>query len=381
MKFIFAPDSFKGSMSALEIVGMLSKVAKKHFPEAETICVPVADGGEGTVDALVAAVGGEVCVRTVTGPMSEPVQAKYGLLSGGTAILEMAQTSGLPVARNAQNPMKATSAGLGELITYLLDHQITKLLIGIGGSATNDCGMGMLSMLGAKFYDANEDVLQGSGEALARVKHIELDGMHPALRDAEIQVICDVSNPLLGPSGATAVYGPQKGVTQDQHVVLEAGMAHFSGLVERVIGRDISTFPGSGAAGGMGAALGGILGAQLKSGIDVVLDIVGFDDLLDTCDLVITGEGRLDRQSVDFGKVPTGVSLRCARRNVPVIAIVGSMGEGSEAFCSVARSSIMTTINAPMNIDSAMENAKELFMSAADRAFRIIKIGFDMNRY
>jgi len=380
MKLVFASDSFKGSLSAVEIVSLLGEAARSHFPGAEIVLVPVADGGEGTVDALVVGGGGERHAFEVTGPLGGRVNAVWATIDGGsTAVIEMAQASGLPLAPAAsRNPEKTTSYGTGELIARALDAGVAKILIGIGGSATNDGGMGMLRALGARFLDRDGGELRGAGEDLARVDSADLTNLHPALTSVEMQVICDVTNPLLGPQGATAVYGPQKGAAGPMLQRLEQGMANYAAVLERALGRDISRFPGAGAAGGMGAALGGVLGAAMKPGIDAVLDILHFDRLLNGCHLVITGEGRLDGQSVQFGKVPVGVARRCAARDIPVIAIVGGIGEGASGFYSIGEASAVSIVPAPMPLERAMENAREYLREAADRTFRILKIGMRM---
>lgn len=380
MKFVFAPDSFKGSLSAMEIVTLLKEAARRHFPGAECTCVPVADGGEGTVDALLLACGGTRETCRVTGPLGQPAEAAIGLLRDGeTAVMEMAAASGLPlIASTARDPMKATSYGTGEMLLDACARGVKKVLIGIGGSATNDGGMGMLSALGARFYDADGALLRGSGEDMCAVERVDLSGISPTVRALDIQVICDVNNPLLGEHGATAVYGPQKGVTPALAPILEAGMARYAKKMAAAAGRDFANFPGSGAAGGMGAALGCVLGAKMRPGIEAVLDTVRFDEMLRGCDLVITGEGRIDRQSVDFGKVPTGVALRCAKQNVPVIAMVGGMGDGAEKYFDMAAASIFPIADGPMSLERAMREAKPLFAGAADRLFRTVKIGMSL---
>lgn len=376
MKFVFAPDSFKGSLTAERVCALLAQAVAEHFPQAATDSIPVADGGEGTVDALVFSTGGQTAEVTVTGPMGDPVKATYGILGDGeTAILEMAQASGLPLVRGEKNPLLATSYGTGELLAHVLAAGHRRLYIGIGGSATNDGGMGMLSALGARFMDEHGAALQGSGGALGRVAAVDLSGLLPALRAAELTVISDVTNVLLGEDGATAVYGPQKGVTPETFAQLEAGMANYAGVLEGALGKQIRDLPGAGAAGGMGAALGGVLGAEIRSGISTVLDIAGFDARVRDASLVITGEGRIDGQSIRFGKVAAGVAKRCAPLGVPVIAIVGGMADGAEGLYDLAEASIMTTINAAMEVDHAMAHAEALFRSAADRMFRMLKIG------
>lgn len=382
MKLIFAPDSFKESLTALEICEILERVTARHFPGAETVCIPVADGGEGTVDALLRAMDGRRIRTQVTGPRFEPETAQWGLLSDGvTAVMEMAQASGLSYVPAAQrDPHKATSLGTGEMIAEALHQGVRKILIGIGGSATNDGGIGMLQALGAVFTDAQGQPVAPVGGALASVARADFSGLLPELRQTEITVICDVTNPLLGENGATWIYGPQKGATPEICTELEAGMAHFAQVVAEATGKDIASFPGAGAAGGLGAALGGVLGAQLKSGIDAVLDAVDFSAKLEGVSLAITGEGRIDGQSVRFGKVPVGVAKRCAQRGIPTVAIVGGIGEGAEGLFDLCESTIQTTVSGPMSLQAAMSNAPALYEQAADRLFRAIKIGMHLKK-
>lgn len=377
MKFVFAPDSFKGSISALDAARMLDTAARRHFSPLETVLVPVADGGEGTVDALILATGGQYRTARVTGPLGEPVDAAYGMLPDGeTAVLEMAQASGLPlVPRERRNPLHTSSYGTGEMMLDAIRAGATKLLIGIGGSATNDGGMGMLSALGWRFLDANGALIHPCGAGLAQVASVDGSCQDPALANVSITVICDVNNPLLGPEGATRVYGPQKGADAAMLEALEAGMARYARKMEEALGRDIAAAPGAGAAGGMGAALAGVLGATLRSGIDAILDAVRFDAILENADLVVTGEGRMDGQSIRFRKVPAGVALRCRQKGVPLVALVGGMAEGAHGLYDLAEASIVTTINAAMPIEEAMANANALFEDAADRLFRMLAIG------
>lgn len=380
MKLIFAPDSFKESLTALEICEILERVTARHFPDAETICIPVADGGEGTVDALLRAMDGRRIRTQVTGPLFEPETAQWGLLSDGvTAVMEMAQASGLSyVPLPQRDPRRTTSLGTGEMIAEALRQGVRKILIGIGGSATNDGGIGMLQALGAVFTDAAGQPVPPVGGALASVAKADFSGLLPELRHTEITVICDVTNPLLGENGATWIYGPQKGATPEICEELETGMAHFAQVAAAAAGRDIASFPGAGAAGGLGAALGGVLGAQLRSGIDAVLDAVDFSAKLEGVSLVVTGEGRIDGQSVCFGKVPVGVAKRCAQRGIPTVAIVGGIGEGAEGLFQLCESTIQTTVSGPMSLQAAMSDAPALYEQAADRLFRAIKIGMHL---
>ena len=376
MKLIFAPDSMKGSLSAMESCDILERVAARIFPEAETLSIPVADGGEGTVDALLRAMGGSRRRVKVTGPLFEPEEAEWGMLPDGTAVMEMAQASGLPyVPADQRDPRKATSLGTGEMIAQALREGARSILIGIGGSATNDGGIGMLTALGARFTDEEGQEVPPTGAGMIRVAGADFSGLMPELRDVSMTVICDVTNPLLGPNGATWIYGPQKGAIPEIRDELEAGMAHYAGVVEKSLGRDISSFPGAGAAGGLGAALGGVLGAQLKTGIDAVLDAVRFEEKLEGASLVITGEGRMDGQSIRFGKVPVGVARRCAARGIPAAALVGGIGDGAEGFFDLCEGTIMTTVPGPMSLEKAMAEAPALYEYAAERLLRAVRIG------
>jgi len=381
MKFIFAPDSFKGSLSALESCDILERVTAKIFPGTETVSVPVADGGEGTVDALLRAMGGRRMETEVTGPLYERETAVWGLLSDGTAVMEMAQASGLPyVPADQRDPRKATSLGTGEMIAAALRQGVRNILIGIGGSATNDGGMGMLTALGAKFTDKNGQEVKPVGEEMINVAKADFSGLMPELKEASITVICDVTNPLLGENGATFIYGPQKGAAPEIRNALEAGMAHYAEVVSAACGKDIANFPGAGAAGGLGAALGGVLGAKLKSGIDAVLDAVDFDSKLEGVSLAITGEGRIDGQSVRFGKVPVGVAKRCAAKGIPTVAIVGGIGEGAEGLFDLCESTIQTTVSGPMSLEKAMADAPALYEYAAERLLRAVRIGMNLKK-
>lgn len=377
MKFVFAPDSFKGSLSAQRVCALLEEAAKRHYPQAATDSIPIADGGEGTAEALVLATRGRFEWMKVTGPLGMPVMALYGILGDGeTAVIETAQASGLILVPTGQrNPLAATSYGTGELIAHVLARGYRKLLIGLGGSATNDAGMGMLTALGARFLDCEGNPLRGSGGVLERVVDVDFSGLLPALREARMTVLSDVSNPLLGENGATAVYGPQKGADEPMLRRLEAGMTRFAGAVEAATCEPFGSQAGAGAAGGMGAAFASALKAALRPGIATVLDIVDFDGRIRDASLVITGEGRIDGQSIRFGKAAAGVAKRCALHDVPVIALAGGMGEGAEELYALAESSIMTTINGAMDIRCAIENAEALFASVADRLFRLLRIG------
>lgn len=378
MKILFASDSFKGSLSSEDINGLLTEAAKKVFPDCQTEGVLIADGGEGTMDAVIAMTGGERKKVMVHGPRMELMEASYGIFDGDAAIIEMAAASGLPlVPAEERNPLYTTSYGTGELIRDALDSGYRKLSIAIGGSATNDGGMGAMRALGVRFLDEDGAELEGFGKDLEKVKKIDLTKLHPAAAEAEITVMCDVTNPLTGPDGATYTFGPQKGAVPEIADRLEAGMTQYAAVLLNELGIDAAKMPGAGAAGGMGAALCVFLGATLKSGIETVLDLIHFEERLEDTDLVITGEGRIDWQSA-FGKVPSGIGKRCKEKQIPVAAIVGGMGKGAEKIYEFGVDSIISTINGAMEMDEAMKRAKELYADAAERTFRMIRIGMQL---
>ncbi len=375
MKFLFASDSFKGSLTSEQQISLLKEAAEEIFPGCECMGLPMADGGEGTVDAVISVTGGKIQKVKVHGPLMEEITASYGIFNGDSAIIEMAAASGLPmVPEDMRDPLNTTSYGTGELIKDALSKGLKNITIGIGGSATNDGGMGAMRALGIRFLDASGSELKGVGADLEKVADIDMSGLDTAVKDADITVMCDVTNPLTGPDGATYTFGKQKGGTPQILDRLEAGMKHYAAIICEKLGKDVENMPGAGAAGGMGAALCAYLGADLKSGIETVLDLYDLDDLLNGVDLVITGEGRMDWQS-SFGKVPSGVGERCKAKGVPAVAIVGGMGKGAEDIYEHGVVSIITTINGAMSIDEACSRAPELYRSAAERLFRIYRAG------
>lgn len=379
MKLLFASDSFKGSLSSAKTAALLERAAREVFGEgSHCLGVPVADGGEGTAEAVVAGAGGSFIDAAVHGPLMEPVTARYGVLRGQRAVIEMAAASGLTlVPENKRDPMRATSFGTGELILNALDSGCTDLAIAIGGSATNDGGMGCARALGVRFLDDKGRELEGRGEDLEKVRDIDLSSLDPRIKDTKITVMCDVTNPLCGPDGATNTFGAQKGASQETLVRLEAGMVNYRDIIRRKFGIDPDAIPGAGAAGGLGAALAVFFGGEMRSGIDTVLDLIGFDSLLEGADLVVTGEGRTDRQSV-FGKVMRGVGERARARGIPAVGLSGSLGEGAEILYDHGVASIMTAVDAPMTLSEAIGRAEELYCRAAVRMFRFIQAGMQI---
>lgn len=381
MKFLFASDSFKGTLTSDQTIELLTKAAREVFGSCETSGVPVADGGEGTTDAVVKARSGEIITVPVHGPLMEMEQGFYGRLSDTEAILEMAAASGLPmVPEEKRNPLNTTTYGTGELLKAALDAGYTEIAIAIGGSATNDGGMGFASALGIRFLDQDGHVLEGRGEDLEKVAHIDMSGLDPAVQKAHFTVMCDVTNPLCGPDGATYTFGKQKGGTPEILDRLEKGMQNYRDVIIREFGINPDEIQGSGAAGGLGTALKVFLHAEMKSGIETVLDLIDFDARLEGVDLVVTGEGRTDWQSC-FGKVMQGVGDRSAKHQVPVAALCGGLGPDYEKIYAHGISSIMTTVDGPMPLKEALDNASELYYKGAIRMFRFLQTGMQMNKH
>lgn len=380
MKFLFASDTFKGTLSSERITALLGESAGRSFPGCETAGIPVADGGEGTIDAVILALNGDRRRLTVHGPLMEERESFYGEFEDDGAIIEMAAASGLPmVPKEKRNPLYTTTYGTGELIKDALDRGAKKISIAIGGSATNDGGMGAMRALGVRFLDEQGNELEGKGQDLLRVTDMDVSGLHPGAAEAVFTVMCDVTNPLTGPKGASYTFGKQKGGTPEILDLLEKGMVRYAALMREKLGVDVDRIPGAGAAGGLGAAFCAFLKAGLKSGIDTVLDLVHFDEQLEGVDLVVTGEGRLDWQSA-FGKVPSGVGRRCKERGIPVVAIVGGMGHQAETIFDYGVDSIITTINGAMELEEALERSEELYVSAADRMFRMLRAGMGLKK-
>ena len=375
MKLVFASDSFKGTLSSEQTVELLTKAAHEVFGPCETFGVPVADGGEGTTDAVILARKGQKIYEEVHGPLMETVMAYYGRLSDKEAVLEMAQASGLPmVPEELRNPLNTTTYGTGELVKAALDAGYTDISIAIGGSATNDGGMGFASALGVRFLDADGNVLEGKGSELEKVAHIDVSGLNEKAKKAHFTVMCDVTNPLCGKDGATFTFGKQKGGTPEILERLEKGMCNYRDVIIREFGINPDDTPGTGAAGGLGAALKIFLNAEMKSGIETVLDLIDFDKILEGVDLVVTGEGRTDWQSC-FGKVMQGVGDRAKKYDIPVTALCGGLGKGYDQIYEHGIDSIMTTVDGPMPLAKALEKAEDLYYKGAIRMFRMVRAG------
>ena len=376
MKIVIAPDSYKESLSAAEVARAIEAGFREVFPEARFQCLPVADGGEGTVDAMVAATGGRRVAQRVTGPLGQPVEAFYGLTGGGaTAVIEMAAASGLALVPPLQrNPLLTTSFGTGELIRAALDAGARHLIIGIGGSATNDAGAGMLQALGVALLDGAGRALGPGGGGLDALAQLCIDGLDPRLAECRIEVACDVDNPLTGERGASAVFGPQKGATPAMVQRLDANLAHFAAVLQRVLGVVVAEVPGAGAAGGMGAALLGVVGARLRPGIDIVTAALGLEAAVAEADLVIVGEGRLDAQSLR-GKAPLGVARIARRHGKPVIAIAGGLGDDLAALQAHGVDAAFSVVRRPCSLDEALAAAADNLRTAARNIAAALRIG------
>jgi len=374
MKILIASDSFKGSATTMEVADNIAKGLLRVCPEIEIEKLPVADGGEGTVETLVAGMDGDFVQVEVTGPLGERVKAKYGIIDDGMAIIEMAEASGLVlVDEEMRNPTLTTTYGTGELILSALERGLKRIYVGIGGSATNDGGMGMARALGYRFLDRDGNELPDGGGSLGQLDRIDVAYVTPLLKDARITVMCDVENPLFGPDGAAFVYGPQKGADPDMVQLLDENLRHFSEILIRDMNADVAGIPGSGAAGGLGGGLMAFCGAELKPGIEMVLDILNFDGHLQDVDLVVTGEGRIDGQSAK-GKVPAGVAKRAKKLNKPLVAIAGGVGEGAEGLYSIGTDLILPIVDGPMELRQAMDKVGILLERTGERLARIIAL-------
>jgi glycerate 2-kinase len=380
MRIVIAPQSLKGSLTAAETGLAIARGVRAVYPEAHIVVVPVADGGEGTVQALVDATGGRIVERVVTGPLGEPVTAFFGMLGdGNTAALEMAACAGLPLVPPARrDPRITTTYGVGELMLAALEMGSRRFIIGIGGSATNDGGAGMAQALGASLADAHGRPIARGGAALAALEHISTAGMDARLQACVFDVACDVTNPLCGPAGASAVYGPQKGATPEMVEQLDAALAHYAGVIERDLGLSVRDIPGAGAAGGLGAGLLAFVHATLRPGAHIVLEAVKLEEQLRGAQLVITAEGQIDAQTA-YGKSVGAVAALAKRYGIPVLALAGSLGEHYRQVYALGIDAVAALPSRPVTLDYAMQHAAELASDAAERALRLMRVGSRMN--
>lgn len=374
MKFILAPDSFKESMTAKEACISMENGIRKVFKDATCIHVPMADGGEGTVDALIESTDGNIYEVEVTAPLGNKVKAKFGILGDGkTAVIEMAEASGIHLVKlEDRNPLITTTFGTGELIKYALDMNIERIIIGLGGSATNDGGVGMLQALGASFKDSDGKEIAFGGGALKDLCTIDLSGFDKRIYDVKIEVACDVKNPLTGENGASFVFGAQKGGNKETLETLDSNLKHYAEVVKRDMGKEIDKVEGAGAAGGLGAALIGFCNGKLESGIDLVIKYSNLEDKVRKADFVFTGEGSIDFQT-KFGKTPIGVAKIAKKYNIPVIAFGGRIGEGIDELYSLGIDSVIGITPGVISLDEALRKGKENLEISTENVVRILE--------
>lgn len=360
MKIVIAPDSFKESLSALEVAEAVEKGFKQVLPQANYVKVPMADGGEGTVQSLVDATDGEIISKTVTGPLGEPVEAFFGILgTKRTAVIEMAAASGLHLVPPAKrNPLMTTTKGTGELISAALDYGVNHIIIGIGGSSTNDGGAGMAKALGAQLLDAEGNEILDGGGALGNLAFINLSTLDSRLQHVKIEVACDVDNPLTGERGASAIFGPQKGATPEMVALLDRNLRHYAAVLERDLGQKIDDVPGAGAAGGLGAGLLAFLQAELKRGVDIVIEATNLLEAVRDADVVITGEGKIDGQTI-YGKTPIGVAKTAKKHGIPVIGIAGNIGADSHVVYEHGIDALFSIVPGVTTLENAFANASD----------------------
>jgi glycerate kinase len=380
MRIVIAPNAYKGSLTALQAAEAIAEGVRRVLKDADLKLVPIADGGDGTVDALVAATGGERRVVRVRGPLGDPVDADYGLIdSGQTAVIEMATASGLALLpANRRDPRVTTTYGVGELLQHAYDAGARRFIVGIGGSATNDGGAGMAQALGYHLLDENDLELPPGGVVLKRLSRIHAGGVHGDWKQARVEVACDVTNPLTGPSGASAIYGPQKGATLEMVAELDEALKRLAEVIRRDLEVDVENMPGAGAAGGLGAGMVAFTGAKLMPGAELVMKALHFDDRLRDVDLVITGEGRLDSQTARFGKGPAAVARHARNAEIPVVAIGGSVADEREL--AGLFDALEAAVTEPTTLEQALSGAGERLSWAASRAMRNLRAGRRLGR-
>lgn len=373
-KVILVPDSFKGTMTSAEVCSIMAEQVRAFFPGAEVVSLPVADGGEGSVTAFLAAVGGQKATVSVCGPCGEPMEAAYGLLTDGrTAVVEMAACAGLPLVGENRRPDRTTTYGVGQLMADALARGCRRLILCLGGSATNDFGAGAAAALGVRFLDREGRAFVPVGGTLSDINSIDLSQVLPQVCETELTVMCDIDNPLYGAQGAAFVFAPQKGADAEMTAFLDRQLRAVSETVKRELGRDVSALPGAGAAGGMGGGMAAFFGAQLRPGIETVLDVTGFDTHLSGADFVFSGEGRLDAQSLR-GKVVSGVARRCKRAGVPLIAVVGDIGAGAEELYAQGLTAAFSTNRIAADLSVLRPRCRQDLRAAMGDILRLLQL-------
>ncbi len=373
--FLFMPDSFKGTLSSTKICSILEQAAVRIFPDAVCRSIPVADGGEGSVDCFLQALPGRRITCPCTGPLGDSIEASYALIDEGrTAVIEMAAAAGLPMVENRRDPLRASTYGVGQLMQHALQLGVRRIILGLGGSATTDGGCGAAAALGVQFLNQEGRSFVPAGGTLQEIEHIDLSAVDPRLRACEVVTMCDIDNPLYGPQGAAYVFGPQKGADAAAVKLLDDNLRHLGAVIKNDLGLDVTCLPGSGAAGGMGAGAVAFFGARLQSGIDTVLEAVHFEELARQADVIFTGEGKLDRQSLQ-GKVVIGIARRARALGRPVIAVVGGVDdEGLEAAYDMGVSAVFAINRLPQDFAVSRHHSESNLQHTAENIFRLLKI-------
>ena len=379
MKIVIAPQAFKGSLSALNVANAVQKGVRRIFPDAQILTCPVADGGDGTLETLVESSGGKIMETNVADPTGKPIVAQWGAMGdGNTAVIEMARTSGLALLTlEERDPLNATTYGLGEIIVSALNKGFRKFIVGIGGSATNDAGAGMAQALGIRLMDREGRNLVFGGAALQNLSVIDTSSIDQRVLESNFQIACDVNNPLTGPKGASAVYGPQKGATEENVRQLDSALGVFAEVTKRDLGKDISNLEGAGAAGGLGAGMIAFVEGHLRAGVDIVLDTVNLAEKLESADLVITGEGSIDFQTV-YNKAPIGVARMAKARGIPTIGISGMLGKNYQIVHNHGIDAALSIANGPISLEESLQNAPSLISEAVEESLRLISVGMKL---
>lgn len=372
-KIVLIPDSFKGTLSSTQICEIISGEIKRQFSDCEIISIPVADGGEGSVDCFLSALGGEKITTIASGPHLEQMKSSFGYLpESSIAVIEMASCAGLPLVENQKDPLGTTTYGVGELLLEVASHGVTKIILGLGGSCTTDGGCGAAAACGIKFYDEAGNSFIPTGETLSQIEHIDTSSLDPAIKTVDIVAMCDIENPMYGPEGAAYIFAPQKGATENEVKLLDEGLIHLANVIKQDLRADVATIPGTGAAGAMGAGMVAFFGAQLQMGIETVLDTVHFSEIIKDADLVITGEGKLDSQSLR-GKVVIGVAKRAQDAGIPVISLVGGVESDISDAYKKGVTAIFPINRLPEDFSISKEKSAENLAATAQDVLRLVK--------
>lgn len=372
-KIVLIPDSFKGTLSSTQICEIISGEIKRQFSDCEIISIPVADGGEGSVDCFLSALGGEKITTIASGPHLEQMKSSFGYLpESSIAVIEMASCAGLPLVENQKDPLGTTTYGVGELLLEAANHGATKIILGLGGSCTTDGGCGAAAACGIKFYDEAGNSFIPTGETLSQIEHIDTSSLDPAIKTVDIVAMCDIENPMYGPEGAAYIFAPQKGATENEVKLLDEGLIHLANVIKQDLRADVATIPGTGAAGAMGAGMVAFFGAQLQMGIETVLDTVHFSEIIKDADLVITGEGKLDSQSLR-GKVVIGVAKRAQDAGIPVISLVGGVESDISDAYKKGVTAIFPINRLPEDFSISKEKSAENLAATAQDVLRLVK--------